>query len=302
MNDFRLTVPVALIIFNRPDTTRRVFERIREAKPEKLYIIADAPRVGRKDDEDKVAEVRKYVEEHIDWECEIHKNYAENNMGCRDRVSSGITWVLENEERTIVIEDDVLPCMDFFRYMQETMDYYNDNPRVMMVSGTNLMKNVSMEGQYTFTCYTSVWGWGTWKRAWDGYDRNVSDWPEVKKSKSLKKVQSGLAYVFLKRHIDQVYEGKDTWDYQWDYHRWKRGGLGIVPSANLIENIGMDREDATHTSYGHHEDFTVGKMNFPINFDKNVERDIVYDKAYIKENFGIKSVTAFVKKKLGKKQ
>ena len=121
---FKLTTPVAFIIFNRPDTTKRVFEAIREAKPEKLYLISDAPREGREDDEAKVAETRAYVEEHIDWECQVKKNYATENMGCKMRVSSGITWVLEQEEDTIILEDDVLPNQDFFRYCQEMLEKY----------------------------------------------------------------------------------------------------------------------------------------------------------------------------------
>ena len=298
MSEFELNVPVAFIIFNRPDTAEKVFEKIREAKPHKLYIIADAPRKGRPDDIEKVSATRKYVEEHIDWDCEVHKNYAEENMGCRNRVSSGITWVLSNEPRTIVLEDDVVPTEDFFRYCQAMLDYYENNRRVMMISGTNLVKNVRFEKQYTFSCYPSVWGWATWARAWKDYDVKISDWPVIRKNKTFKKVQSGLAYLFLRKHMDQVYNGKDTWDYQWDYCRYKNGGLGIVPKENLICNIGMDRADATHTSDDIHEDFSVGSMRFPIEFTDEVKRDVLYDRAYIHKNFGMKSVFRAVKRKL----
>lgn len=286
---FELNVPVAFIIFNRPDTTARVFEKIREAKPKKLYIISDAPRAGRDDDVKMVEETRGYVESHVDWDCEVHKNYAESNMGCKNRVASGITWVLEHEERTIILEDDVIPSDDFFKFMQDMLDYYNDNERVMMVSGTNLMKNYKIKGQYTFSCFSSIWGWATWRRAWKKYDIDIKDWPEIHKNGSFKCVQNGLAYAFLKKHMDSVYtHEKDTWDIQWDFCRHKYRGLGVVPAVNMVNNIGFDRADATHTSGSSDEDFSYGKMEFPIIHNVDVCRDTSYDEAYIRKYYGLK--------------
>lgn len=301
MEDFVLNTPVAFIIFNRLDTTQNVFEQIRIARPKKLYLISDAPRAGREDDVRKVAETRAYVEEHVDWECEVYKNYAETNMGCKNRVASGISWVLSKEERTIILEDDVVPCQEFFRFCQEMLAYYEDNPRVMMISGTNLMKNYTMRTPYTFSCFSSIWGWATWRRAWKHYDIDVKDWPEVHKSGEMRKVQNGLAYLFLKRNIDSVYHHtKDTWDIQWDYCRHRQHGLGIVPRENLICNIGFEREDATHTTGSSEEDFSYGAMQFPIEKNVPVKRDIEYDKAYIKKYFGMRKVVNFVKKKIAR--
>ncbi len=301
MENFKLTTPVAFLIFNRPDTTKEVFERIREAKPEKLYLISDAPREGREDDMEKVAETRRYVEMHIDWDCKVYKNYAEKNMGCRDRVSSGITWVLSQETRAIFLEDDIVPLPEFFRFCQEMLDAYEDNPRVMMVSGLNLVRKHKMDTPYTFSCFSSIWGWATWRRAWEKYDVNVADWPELKKAGTLKKVQSGFSYLFMKRNVERVYTKKlDTWDIQWDYCRHKHRGLGIVPRENLICNIGFNREDATHTKEGSDEDFSYGTMHFPMEKNVPVRRDVEYDKAYIRKYFGIKKVVNIIKKAVKK--
>ena len=296
-----LKTPVAFIIFNRPDTTKRVFERIRQAQPEKLYIISDAPREGREDDVEKVAETRGYVESHIDWDCEVHKNYAESNMGCKMRVSSGITWVFENEKKAIILEDDVLPTEDFFIYCQNMLEYYENNRRVMMISGSNFMTDVPMKGDYTFSCYPSVWGWATWARAWSDYDVDIKKWPIVKRKKTLKCVQRGLAYLFLEKHLDSVYEHKkDTWDYQWDFCRYMHRGLGVIPAVNMIENIGLNRADATHTT-GHSDmTFETGKMNFPINIREEVCRDIDYDAEYIKRHYGLKSAAEAAMRKIKK--
>ena len=297
--NFELNTPVAFIIFNRPDTTAQVFEQIRQAKPKKLYLISDAPREGREDDVEKVKQTREYVEQNIDWDCEVHKDYAEKNLGCKVRVYTGITWVLSQEDRTIILEDDVVPTQQFFRYCQDMLEYYKNNPRVMMVSGTNLQKGVPVKGQCTFSCFSSIWGWATWKRAWDLYDPEVKDWPEVDKSGQLRCVQSGFSYLFLKRNVNSVYTGKkDTWDIQWDYCRHKNRGLGVVPKENMINNIGFDRADATHTTGGSEEDFSVGEMDFPINFNVPVRRDVEYDRAYINKYFGMKKVVSFVSKKI----
>lgn len=299
---YKLDTPVAFIIFNRPDTTKEVFEEIKKAKPSKLYIISDAPREGRNDDEALVKETRELVENGIDWECEVHKNYAETNMGCKNRVYTGITWVLEQEENTIILEDDVVPMPEFFRYCQEMLEHYKDNDRVMMISGTNLIKDYKIKEQYTFSCFSSIWGWATWARAWKHYDVDIKEWPTVHKEGRFKCVQSGLAYLFLKEHMDSVYtHKKDTWDIQWDFCRHYRRGLGIVPRDNMIRNIGFDRADATHTTGSSAEDFTYGQLEFPIEFKVPVRRDTEYDAAYIKKYYGVKKLVNAVKNRIIKK-
>ena len=266
-----------------------------------MYIISDAPRDGRADDEEKVRITREYVESHIDWDCEVHKNYAEHNMGCKMRVSSGISWVLEHETRTIILEDDIVPIPDFFRFCQEMLDEYEDNERVMMVSGANLIHNHSIEKQYTFSCFAGIWGWATWRRAWKDYDVDIKDWPETDKSGEFRKVQNGLAYMFLRKHMYSVYNHeKDTWDYQWDYCRFKKHGLGIVPKNNMIVNIGFG-EDATHTDDNFaQEEFPTKPVDFPLVFDVPVKRDCDFDKKYIVKNFGVKRALKVLKKRMTK--
>lgn len=297
--DFKLITPVAFIIFNRPDTTAKVIERIREVKPSKLFIIADAARDGKEGEQEKVEETRRIVEEAIDWDCEVYKNYAEKNMGCKNRVHTGISWVFKHVDRAIIIEDDIIPSYDFFKFQQEMLEYYKDAPRVMMVSGCNLLREYEMETQYTFSCFSGIWGWGTWARAWKKYDADIKEWPRIDKSGKFKCIAPGLAYVFLKRNMDSVYNHtKDTWDIQWDFCRHYYRGLGIVPKVNMINNIGFEREDATHTNAKSYEDFSYGEMTFPIEFTDIIKRDAEYDKAHIKKYFGLRKVALVIKKKL----
>ncbi|MBR5419960.1 MAG: hypothetical protein IK115_02300 [Lachnospiraceae bacterium] len=294
-------VPVAFITFNRPDTTKEVFAAIRAAAPERLYHISDAPREGNADDAVKVEECRSYVREHLDWDCELVCVYADKNMGCRERVSSGITEVLSKEERIIILEDDVVPSQAFFPYCEALLELYADDPKVMMISGTNLVREWESGQDYCFSCFPSVWGWATWARAWKDYDASVRDWPERKASGEFKGIYGKKRYLFLKRDIESVYSGKkDTWDIQWDYCRHSHRGLGIVPRGNMVRNIGFDREDATHTKSATKEDFSYTAMALPPYKKLPVIRDLAYDRAYLKKYFGLQKLLGFLKKKLEK--
>jgi hypothetical protein len=137
MSDFQLTTPVALLIFNRPDTTALVFQAIAKAKPPKLLVVADGPRDARPGEADKCQAARAIIEQ-VDWPCEVITHYADTNMGCKLRVSSGISWIFDQVEEAIILEDDCLPDPTFFRYCQEMLERYRDNERVGMVSGGNL--------------------------------------------------------------------------------------------------------------------------------------------------------------------
>jgi hypothetical protein len=137
MANYQLRTPVALLIFNRPDTTERVFKAIAQAQPLKLLVVADGPRDGRPG-EATLCEQTRAVITQVDWPCQVITNFADNNMGCKLRVASGIDWIFEQVEEAIILEDDCLPDPSFFRFCDEMLERYRDNERVGMVSGGNL--------------------------------------------------------------------------------------------------------------------------------------------------------------------
>ena len=244
-----LKTPVALLIFNRPETTKKVFEAIRAARPSKLLVVADGPRFEMVGEKERCEAVRKIIET-IDWDCELLKNYSDVNMGCRARVSSGLDWVFENVEEAIILEDDCLPDQSFFFYCRELLNFYKNDQRVMHIAGTNVQfgKN-RVEYDYYFTRkYFHVWGWATWRRAWKHYDVEMKDLPLLKKSPKLDLAFSNKKE--LKGRLDQfdlVRKGEiDTWDYQWGYSCILRDGWAIIPNVNMVSNVGFG-EDATHT-------------------------------------------------------
>lgn len=290
---FELKTPVAMIIFNRPDTTKEVFEAIRKAKPPKLYIISDAPREGRPEEAEKVAQTRGYVEGHIDWECEVFKNYAQENMGCKKRVASGITWLFEQEEEAVILEDDCVPKQEFFRFCQEMLERYRSDESVYMVSGTNDLPGYRMQGDYAFSHFASIWGWASWRRAWSRhYDITMQDWPAAREQEKLRGLFSNaLQYKLFVRDADKIHAGLvDTWDLQWVFAILNNNGCGITPRGNLIHNIGCGREDATHTKDNSREVSEYGDISFPLKHPDTAEIDRDYERLYTKKFYGAKRV------------
>ena len=281
---------VAIIIFNRPDTTKEVFEAIRKAKPPKLYIISDEAREGRAGERKKVDETRALVENGIDWECEVIKNYAPQNMGCKKRVASGISWVFEHEEQAIILEDDCVPKPEFFEYCQEMLEKYKDNENIMMVSGTNNVPSYKVPQSICFSRFPCIWGWATWRRAWNLYDIEMKDWPALHEKGQFKPYFNGIEYKVFARDASRIHAGLvDTWDMQWQVCILKNG-VGVVPQGNLIHNIGCGHEEATHTKDNSKEIAEYGNISFPIKAPDQISADTAYDKAYTKAIYGMKRV------------
>ncbi|MBD5489842.1 MAG: glycosyltransferase family 2 protein [Lachnospiraceae bacterium] len=277
MNQF--DVPVLFCTFNRLECTKRVFERIREIRPAKLYLLSDGPRENVSGENEKVTAVRRYLEEHIDWKCQVFKNFADKNMGCGRRMSSGISWAFEHEEKLIIMEDDCLADLSFFRYCRELLHLYEKNEDVMLIGGYNPLGKLEEKTSYIFTPIIEIWGWATWKRAWQQYDYDISDWRERKVSACMKAVMDDKAINHYSKLFDYVYTHKiDTWDYQLQYLALQKGTFAIVPKKNMVKNIGFGAE-ATHTKsvpdYLYNESH---EMNFPLQIPTSIKNNELYNK------------------------
>jgi hypothetical protein len=282
-----MNTPVLFIIFNRPDTAARVFESIRQAKPPQLFVLADGPRPDKPGEAEKCAESRKIIE-GVDWDCEVLTNYSDVNLGCRKRISGGISWVFEQVEEAIVLEDDCLPDPTFFPYCEELLERYRHDTRVMSISGGNYTFGQRRSSDsYYFSRFTQSWGWATWRRAWQLYDVDMKLWNQVNDGGWLKDIlQDDLVIKFWRRNFQMVYDVDDrvdAWDYQWIFACCIQSGLTIVPNVNLISNIGFGTE-ATHTrnKADKFANLPTEAMSFPMQHSKFVVCDTKTDK-YEKE-------------------
>jgi hypothetical protein len=240
--------PVAFLFFNRPEAVRQSFPAIRAYKPKQLLLVSDGPRANHPTDAENCNACRQIIEEMIDWECEVYRNYSPENLGCRERVSSGIDWVFENVEEAIIVEDDCVPSASFFTFCEELLTKYRDNPSVMMISGFNCLQRP--QNRYSF--YTArtgiIWGWATWRSRWRLYDVSMKDWPEMRDNNQLSKyIDHPLILEYWNERFDRVYNKLiDTWDYQWIYTIFKHQGVCCYPNVNLVQNVGFGAA-ATHT-------------------------------------------------------
>lgn len=241
---------VLLIVFRRPGLTERVFQRIRQAGPRRLFVVADGPRADRPDDVDQVRRTRE-ITEQIDWPCQVIRDYAPANLGCRQRVWTGICNALEQSEELIVLEDDCLPDPTFFSYCTALLERYRDDRRVAVVSGSNFQSGRQRgDGSYYFSKYTHCHGWATWRRAWQGFDTSLAQWPEIRGSGYFRGVCPHAGErAYWTTIFDRCFAGRiDTWDFPWLLHNWMQGALTALPNVNLVANIGYGPE-ATHTKH-----------------------------------------------------
>ena len=275
MSDWQLNTPVAFIIFNRPDTTERVFAEIARAKPPKLLVVADGPRATRQGEAEKCAATRAIVD-RVDWNCEVLTNYSEVNLGCKNRVASGLDWVFEQVPEAIILEDDCLPHPTFFRYCEELLGRYRDDERIGQIGGVNFQFGRGRtDDSYYFSRYNHIWGWASWRRAWKNYDVSLTLWPLVREREALLDILGTQRQVKHWATIFQLcYDSKiDTWDYQWTFANMINHSLTILPNVNLISNIGFG-ENATHTTEDSQlANMAVVKMQFPLVHPAYVIRD-----------------------------
>ena len=279
MSKWQLKTPVCFIIFNRPDVTQRVFEKIREAKPPKLLVIADGARANKIGEQEKCLAARAIIHQ-VDWKCEVLTNYSDVNLGCRKRIYTGLDWVFSQVEEAIILEDDCLPDPSFFRFCEELLEEYRHNTKIMLVSGQNLQFGQKRRNySYYFSRYNHCWGWATWKRAWQYYDDTMELWPLVKNENWLFDIlQDEQAFRYWSATFQGMYEGFDTWDYPWLFACYINQGLSVLPNINLVSNIGFGKE-GTHATDTNSilANIPVEEMQFPLKHPPFIVRDTQAD-------------------------
>ena len=293
--DYQLTTPIIFLIFNRPDTTLKVFEAIREAKPTKLLVIADG---ARNDSEASLCHQARAITEAVDWNCEVLRNYAEENLGCRKRVSSGLDWAFSEVEEAIILEDDCLPRLEFFHFCSELLEYYRFDEKIWSICGNNFLENKTPQlDSYYFSKYPDPWGWATWKRAWKNCDHNLLTWPSSKKNKEMYAIFSPSFETLYWTYIfDRLYDQKkpDTWDYAWIFSCLISRGYSVRSRINLISNIGFGA-NATHTKesnspLANRATLPLGEIQHPLHVCIDAELDSQLFDVRFKKALGKKDI------------
>ena len=233
-------VPVLILIYNRPDYTKKLIKNLRKIRPKKIFIFCDGP---KSDDDEALCQKAINESLKIDWNCSIKKNFLKTNLGCRDAVSKAINWFFKKNTKGIILEDDCLPNKAFFEFCEKMLRLYEANKEIGCITGDNfLLGNFKFKkDQYYLSKYPNCWGWATWKRSWNLYEKNISFWPKLKKSK---KWNSNFLSHYERKYwnlvFDTCYNKKvDSWAYLWTLALWKNKLLTVTPSKNLVQNIGF---------------------------------------------------------------
>jgi len=246
MNMRTFHTPILFLLFNRKETAIQVFTEIRKVQPSYLFLAADGGRDAV--EHQKCLEVRETILSMIDWECELQTNFRDENAGCGKNVSEAITWFFDYVEEGIILEDDCVPHESFFLYCAEMLEKYRHVENIYMIGGNNFQNKTRTKYSYYFSIYGHIWGWATWRRAWNNYHFHLSDYDVNLMRKALKRTFKNLQIFDYWWNIykQMTSEPIDTWDYQWSLCQWYFNGLSIMPNVNLVKNIGFG-EDATHT-------------------------------------------------------
>jgi hypothetical protein len=248
-----MDTPLLLIAWRRPHTLRQVIDAIRPVAPTRLYVACDGPNPERPGEAEKVAATRAVIEHQIDWPCQIERLYSDVNQGCNVGPIRAITWFFEQVEEGIILEDDCVPHPDFFPYCTTLLERYRHDTRVWCISGNNFQNGQWRgDGSYYFSRYNHCWGWASWRRCWNHYDSDLSQWPALRESALLGTIfEDPLELNYWSGIWQRLLNTSepDTWDYQWTFTCLANSGLTALPNRNLVSNVGFG-EDATHTTGG----------------------------------------------------
>lgn len=294
-----LNTAVLFLVFNRLDTTKQVFEAIRQAKPPRLYIAADGAREAKEGETEKVNAVREYIISNIDWECEVKTLFREQNYGCKMAVSGAIDWFFENEEMGIILEDDCLPSQSFFWFCEELLERYKDDMRVWHISGATIVNKKNDVFSYHFSSYPGIWGWASWANRWEKYDVGINNFIYQKSMD----FNNNIDINYWKEIFLNVKENRiDTWDFQWIFTMWNSNGLSISPNLNQIQNIGFGA-DATHTQnqeseLSKMETYNIVKIYHPYEVAIDINIDMYMKKKYFSRKSFFFKVISKIKRML----
>ena len=291
-----LDLAVLLIFFARPNTLKEVFEKVKKARPSKLFLACDGPREGNPNDASRIEECKKIVS-NVDWECEIYTNYSEENQGCGRGPSNAISWAFSYVDKLVILEDDCVADDSLFHFMKEMLDKYENDDRICMISGFNHMKNWDCGGNsYCFAKMAATLGWGTWRRVWEEYDyfiENIND-PYYKRLLYREFPSKMVAERRISNWIRAAHETKEKkvnyWDIQFGFLKYSQSHLCIVPKNNLIYNIGVGA-GSTHTENNKPEVWKKGKVLFmpteSLEFPLTHPKCIIHDHSYDDKTFKI---------------
>ncbi len=233
--------PVALFIFNRPDHQRRTIgallrnEGIDEAP---LFVFGDGP---RRDDDVPGVEAARAVAREMLGNRPTYR-FAEQNKGLANSIIAGVNELTAEHGTAIVVEDDLTLAPGFLSFQNRALSQYADHDGIYQVSGHMFdVPAFADRREAVLLPFTTTWGWGTWRRAWQHFDPNVTDWQKAKADADLiRRFNLDGTYDYAAMMDRQQAGLSSSWGIRWYWSVFKRNGLAVFPPRTLVANHGMD--------------------------------------------------------------
>jgi hypothetical protein len=242
--------PICLFVYKRLEWTAQTVEALKKndfAQNSQIYVFGDGPKTEQ--DAEGVEEVRNFIR-NLQGFKEINCVFQDKNIGLANSVIKGVSQVMNDFGRAIVVEDDLITTPNYLAYMNQALDFYQDNPQVFSIGGFTI--DVKLPSNYPYDVYafprTTPWGWSSWKDRWNTIDWQVSDYQDFKNDPARRKAfnegGSDLANMLDRQMAKQM----DSWAIRWGYQQFKNNQYTIFPTQSKVRNIGFGK-NATHTKY-----------------------------------------------------
>lgn len=275
--------PVVLIVFRRPELTKRVLQSLMQYEPTKLYVIADGPRSGSEADKVLIQQTRDLFN-HLSWDCEVIRDFSDTNLGLRERVLSGLDFVFSREESAIILEDDCVPSAPFFRFAEELLQKYSGHQDIALVSANNFGFFQRPSSSYFFSSHAHIWGWATWKRTWVEFRSNSRE--RFVAETNFQEILDLIPTRGKRKAMEKMLRTEktlDSWAINFSIFCYQNQKLAAVPKVNLALNIGFGA-NSTHTKFESYADeIKAGDLRFPLRHPDRLEANLCEMR---KESFG----------------
>lgn len=255
--------PIALFTYNRPWHTRQTVEalcRNIHADKSELFIFSDGPKTDA--DAGAVSEVRQYIR-RVSGFKQVEILEQERNLGLAQSIIDGVTGLVRQHGRVIVVEDDIVTSPYFLQFINEALERYENDDRVMHVSGYMLPISPDDLPETFFYRAFSCWGWGTWQRAWQHFRKDVHAARAAFPRSRRKEFNLGGCFDFWSQLEENAQGKRDTWAVFWYVTIFLRNGLCLHPSRSLVQNIGYD---GSGTHCPGNNNFCVSLADEPVRF------------------------------------
>ena len=297
-----MNTPVLLMVFKKPNTTKKIFKALSEIGIKNLYISVNIPLKKNKQETIYNKEVKKIITK-VNWDCNIKYKMRRKYVDAYTSYKEAIEWFFKMEKEGIILEDDTLPNKTFFYFFKKLLKKYRHNKKIPQICGSSFINQKKISGtNYFFSNHSLCWGYATWRRSIADYDEKMSKWPTIKKNNSFLNIINDKKFLSYWHDIFELQYKKKfkAWDYTWLYSNWAKNKLSIIPKKHLIQNIGFVK-GATHTKIKYkdwYNDLKTEEMKINDIHPTILKPKTDYDKWLSKNVFRVEKF--YLKKKMNK--